>query len=39
MSKNKKVTIALLIAAALIIFVPLFALKGQNLAVQMMQEA
>lgn len=28
MSKNKKVTIALLIAAALIIFVPLFALKG-----------
>ena len=28
MSKNKKVTIALLIAAALIIFVPLFAPKG-----------
>lgn len=28
MSKNKKVTIALLIAAALIIFVPLFTLKG-----------
>ena len=28
MSKNKKTTIVLLIAAALIIFVPLFALKG-----------
>ena len=28
MSKNKKVTIMLLIVAALIIFVPLFALKG-----------
>ena len=30
MGKNKKITIALLIAAALIIVVPLFALKGAD---------